>query len=247
MTWNIVLFMSRTKKKRNYKVSYRGKKIDVDYSLLKKLKESLTFKEVQTVIDACETLEEKAIVELSVSTGIRRADLVNLEINRVDLENHKITFWEEKKDRIWMVALSPEVVQTLKMYIRSLPKDQRFLFNISDRTLYNRLQTILRRTNIRKHIPFHALRRTYIRLSKRLGRDTRFVMDQTGDTARVILEEYEGYTVDEMVNMMKEDNIIRRARRTRLENSQSIAKIWWKSEIRFIEGRIRTLDEFNTA
>jgi hypothetical protein len=57
-----------------------------------------------------------------------------------------------------------------------------------------------------------AFRRTYIRLSKRLGRDTRFVMDQTGDTARVILEAYEGYTVDEMVDLMEDDNILKRSR-----------------------------------
>ena len=36
-----------------------------------------------------------------------------------------------------------------------------------------------------------------------MGRDTRFVMDQTGDTARVILEEYEGYTTDEIATNPK--------------------------------------------
>jgi integrase len=239
--------MARKRKNRNYRINYQGKKVDVDYSLLKKLKESLTFKEVQILIDACETLEEKALVELAVSTGIRREDIVNLEINRIDLENHRIVFWEEKKDRVWMVALPPEVVQTLRMYIRSLPKDQRFLFNFSGRTLYNRLQAILGRTNIRKHIPFHGLRRTYIRLSKRMGRDTRFVMDQTGDSARVILEEYEGYTIDEMVDIMKEDNIIRRARETRSENDLSISKIWWKSEIRAYEGTLQRLDKYGIS
>ncbi len=36
-----------------------------------------------------------------------------------------------------------------------------------------------------------------------MGRDTRFVMDQTGDSARVILEEYEGYTTDEIATNPK--------------------------------------------
>jgi len=76
------------------------------------------------------------------------------------------------------------------------------------------LQRVMRRACIDKQLSFHDLRRTFIRLSKRMGRDIRFVMDQTGDTARVIMEEYEGYTVDEMVEMMNEDNIIRRARST---------------------------------
>jgi len=236
--------MNQKRERRSYRIEYRGKKVDVDYSLLRKVKESLTFGELQILIDACETLEEKAVIEIAVSTGIRRHDIVNIEINRIELDNRRIVFWEEKKDRIWMVAISPELVQTLRMYIRTLPKDQRFLFKFSDRTLYNRLQEVKKRTNIRKHIPFHALRRTYIRLSKRMGRDTRFVMDQTGDTARVILEEYEGYTVDEMSEMMMVDNILRRARETREEEEQSIAKNWWKSEMRYLEGKIMTLDHY---
>ena len=44
-----------------------------------------------------------------------------------------------------------------------------------------------------------------------MGRDIRFIMDQTGDSARVILEAYEGYTVDEMVDLMEEDSILRRS------------------------------------
>ena len=237
--------MPRKDKKRKYRVDFQGEDIKVDYSGLKKMKESLTFEEVQQLIDVCETLEEKALIEIAVATGIRRSDIVKIEINRIDLKNHKILFWEEKKDRLWMVSLPPGLVQTLKMYIKSLPKGQRYLFVFSGRTAYNKLQVVLTRANIRKHIPFHALRRTYIRLSKRMGRDTRFVMDQIGDTARVILEEYEGYTTDEMVEMMREDNILRRSRKTRDEIDLSISALWWKSEIRRQSGNLKKLNDFD--
>ncbi|MFW3145986.1 MAG: tyrosine-type recombinase/integrase [Thermoplasmatota archaeon] len=226
-------------------MKFKDDKVKIDYSCLKKIKESLTFKEVQELIDACNTLEEKALIEVALSTGIRRNDIINIEVNRVDLDNHKLVFWEEKKDRLWMVAIPPEVVQTLRMYIRTLPEEQRYLFPFSGRTAYNKVQKILRRTSIRKHIPFHSLRRTYIRLSKRLGRDTRFVMDQTGDTARVILEHYEGYTVDEMSEMMKEDNIFKKARETRGADELSISVFWFKSEIEVSEGRMKKLDDFD--
>ena len=238
-------FMPQINKKRKYRVNFKGEEIKVDYSGLKKMKESLTFEEVQQLIDVCETLEEKALIEIAVATGIRRSDIVKIEINRIDIQNHRVIFWEEKKDRLWTVSLPPELVQTLKMYIRSCHKDQRYLFEFSGRTAYNKLQMILMRTNIRKHIPFHALRRTYIRLSKRMGRDTRFVMDQTGDTARVILEEYEGYTTDEMVEMMREDNILRRSRKTRDEKDLSISALWWKSEIRRNNGVLKNLKDFD--
>jgi hypothetical protein len=69
-------------------------------------------------------------------------------------------------------------------------------------------------------------------------------MDQTGYTARVILEEYEGYTIEEMAEMMVVDNILRRAKQTREEEMLSIAKNWWKSEMRSMEGRIQILDYY---
>ena len=185
-----------------------------DWEVLKKIRQSLTFEELQLVILQCETLQERVLIELAVTTGIRRTDIVNIEINRIDLEHQKIIFWEEKKDRMWIVAIPGEVVQTLRMYINTLPRGQRYLFPFTGRTAYNILQRLLWKASIHKHLSFHDLRRTFIRLSKQMGRDIRFVMDQTGDTARVIMEEYEGYTVDEMVQLMNEDNILRRARET---------------------------------
>lgn len=204
--------MSMKRRKRRYRVRFKQRPLNIDYKLLNKIKESLTFDEVNRVLNACETLEERALIELAVNTGIRRNDIVDIEIDRIDIERRRIAFWEEKKDRYWMVAISPEVTQTIKMFIQTLPRSQRYLFNFSGRTAYNILQRLVERANIQKHIPFHALRRTFIRLSRRMGRDIRFVMDQTGDSARVILEAYEGYTVDEMVDLMEDDNILKRSR-----------------------------------
>lgn len=234
-----------TRNRRRFNVPMYGECLEVDYKLLRKLKESLTFAEVQILLDSCETITEKALIETAISTGIRRKDIVNIEVNRVDLENRKITFWEEKKDRLWMVAIPPELVQTLKMYLWAKPVDQRYLFEFSGKTAYNILQKVMKRSGIRKHVPFHGLRRTFIRLSKRMGRDTRFVMDQTGDTARVILEAYEGYTVDEMAEMMKEDNILRRAKKTRDQGSLSVSDLWSESEIMIRDGKMKKLDDFD--
>ena len=180
-------------------------------------KESLTFEELQKVFNCCDTLENLTLIKLAVTTGIRREDLHNIELMNVDLERRIINFWEEKKDRMWTVALEPDVVQTLTMYIATIPKKQRYLFDFTGRTGYNRFQKILKKAEITKHLEFHALRRTFIRLSRRMGRDIRFVMDQTGDQARTLLEEYEGYTIDEMVELLDKDGIITRAELTKLQ------------------------------
>ena len=56
--------------RKKYSIPYKGEKFEVDYSLLKKMKESLTFEEVQVLLDSCETILEKALIETAVSTGI---------------------------------------------------------------------------------------------------------------------------------------------------------------------------------
>jgi len=186
-----------------------------ELSVSRHKKESLTFEELQRVIAVCESLEDKALIELAVTTGIRREDIVAIELSNIDLERRTLTFWEEKKDRWWNVALEPEVVQTLQMFINQNP-NRKLLFKFSGRTAYNKFQALLKKAGITKHLPFHALRRSFIRLSKRMGRDIRFVMDQTGDTARVIIEEYEGYDVDELAEMTQQDGILKRLSKSEL-------------------------------
>ncbi len=46
----------------------------------------------------------------------------------------------------------------------------------------------------------HWLRHTFIRLSRRAGRDIKFVQQNTGDSLKTILEHYEGLT-DEVTNL----------------------------------------------
>lgn len=61
--------------RRNYRICFKGKNVIVDYSGLKKMKESLTFEEVQELFDACETLEEKALIETVFVSGIGKTML----------------------------------------------------------------------------------------------------------------------------------------------------------------------------
>lgn len=68
-------------------------------------KESLTIEELKKVIESCDTLEDLCLIQLGVTTGIRREDIVKIELMNVDLERKTLKFWEEKKDRPWTVAL----------------------------------------------------------------------------------------------------------------------------------------------
>ena len=224
--------MKRGPKKKSFSGSNQ-KTEKPNYQAVKRSKPSLSFKEVEELLRSCETPLEKALIELGLTTGIRRSDIVNIQIANIDLEGSRIKFWEEKKDRWWEVALEPETVVTLRIYMSTLDPRQKDLFDISDRTAYNYLQNVLKRTTIKKKLKFHSLRTTFVRLSKEMGRDIRWVMDQTGDTARVLMEEYEGYSVDEMVYCLDKDGILKRS----LSNGQSMEEL--------IEIRKKLLDELD--
>jgi integrase len=170
-------------------------------------KEALTFEDLRKVLAACETIEEQAMIEVAVTTGIRREDFARIELMNVDLEGRTITFWEEKKDRPWKVPLEPPVVQTLKKYILTIPEGSKHLFPMSGRTYYRRFNEILERAGL-PNMRFHDLRRSCMRLSRAMGRDIRFVMDLTGDTAETVLQEYEGYSVDEMNDLLEREGIL---------------------------------------
>lgn len=198
-----------------------------------KFKESLTFTELKTVLNNCLTIEDRALIELGVTTGIRREDIVDIDIENVDLDKKRIKFWEEKKDRWYIVPIEPETIITLSQYIHTLPPGQRKLFDFSGRTAYRRLQHVLRRAGISKHIEFHGLRRSCMRLSKAMGRDIRYVMDLTGDTAETILREYEGYSIEEMNDLNEKDSIMKRVHEMR-ENKAAYKK-WLLSELKKVE------------
>lgn len=160
--------------------------------------ESFNFIEAKEFLRVINRVEDKALFVLAITTGIRREDIVKIELDRINLEGKEIIFWEEKKDRWWKVFLEYDTVVALDMYIQTIPKGQKLLFTFTGRTAYNRLQKYRKKAKIRKEIRFHDLRTTFIRLSKALGRGERYVMQQTGDSARVILEHYENYDDEQM-------------------------------------------------
>jgi len=143
-----------------------------------------------------------------VTTGIRREDIVGIDLSNIDWQNNTLTFWEQKKRRFWTVPLEADTVTTLKMYINTLPKGQKKLFNFTGRTAYNHLQGYLKKANIKKKIPFHALRTTFVKRSKELGRDIKAVQQITGDSERTILKHYSEWTMDELKEIIDKKSII---------------------------------------
>jgi integrase len=160
---------------------------------------SLTIEEQDKLVSLTESFEDLALFKLVLNTGIRREDIVGIELSNVFLDERKITFWENKKRRFWNVPLSVDVTNELRRYINTLPKGQRKLFTFTGRTAYNKLQHYLKKAGITKPLAFHDLRRTYMKTAKKRGIPSKVVSQVTGDKVSTIEEFYENFTHEELL------------------------------------------------
>ena len=171
-------------------------------------KESLNKREVAEFLRVIDRIDDKALFTLALTTGIRREDIVGIDLSNINWQNNTLTFWEQKKDRFWTVPLEADTMIALKMYINTLSKGSKKLFAFTGRTAYNRLHRYMEKADIKKKIPFHALRTTFVKRSKEIGRDIKAVQQITGDSERTILKHYSEWTMDELKEIIEKKPIL---------------------------------------
>lgn len=160
--------------------------------------DSLTIDEQDRLLSVVETFEDLSLFEIELTTGIRREDIVGIEIGNIDLDNKKITFWEHKKRRFHSVPIAQSILPNLVRYLNSLPKGRKRLFMFTGRTAYNKLQYYMEKAGIRKKLAFHDLRRTFVKTAKRKGMSDKAISQITGDKLETISEWYANLDHDEL-------------------------------------------------
>jgi integrase len=185
---------------------------------------ALTQKEYEALISHCITNEERLLLMLAVTTGLRRVDIAKVQISNIDLAEAKLTFHEHKKDRRdktgkvveerWrMIPLSPKVVQELTIYLNAVGKDHGgFLFSWGeprwgDRTAHRRFQVMCDRAGVERR-PFHALRASCIKFCQAKGWSPEQVAKLTGDTIAVIQQHYLTPSDQEMHETVREKEVV---------------------------------------
>lgn len=163
----------------------------------------ITREYVQKLYELCDNVMEKTYLMYHIETGLRVSDVVNTEVVHIDLQNNRTYTYDHKKDQ-WRYVYWPEFVKSqLKMWLKQRQiediKDKR-LFPFSEKTA-NR---ILKKWVIKIGFPYgskvgsHWLRHTFIRLSRKAGRDIKAVQQNTGDTIKTLLEWYSDLSAEDM-------------------------------------------------
>jgi integrase len=192
---------------------------------------ALNKKEYQKLHSVVDHLEDEVMIKLAISTGIRREDLCHgtmrriridkatkkqvkyvvitgIKVSDIDFEDKKLSFLESKKNRIWEVPLSDDMLVLMRKLINSRGRNQsEYLITYSGRTAHRKLQAYCDKARIPRR-PFHALRATCIKFCQGAGWAPEQVSKLTGDTIAVIQEHYSTPTNAEMQAVVMDKPIL---------------------------------------
>ena len=169
-------------------------------------KKALSKKEYEKLISVIDNIEDELLIKMAITTGLRREDLCNIEIDNIDLKEGTLNFHEQKKDKNRQIYLNYDVVLLIKKFLNTQEKRKK-LFSFGGRTAYRHLNHWCRVAEIPER-PFHSLRATCIKFYDAAGLSVQIVSKLTGDSIRVIQEHYQTPSEGEMKEAIQKKAII---------------------------------------
>lgn len=150
----------------------------------------LTSEEANELLKRIDNIPDYTLVFVGLYTGMRISEIASLEEISINDQEQRIHIWDEKKDRYRDVYVPQEVLSAIKRHINSMTrgKDPR-IFPFSHKTIERKIQGWTYRI-LGKTKSWHAVRHTYISLSRELGIPMEIVIQNTGDAAATILKYY---------------------------------------------------------
>lgn len=195
---------------------------------------ALTRKQTENVILAANSYEDKIMVLIGFTLGLRRDDLVRVEIQNIDLESKTLSYLEKKKgNRIKTVPITERLQHELSLYLKqhTLP-GQKYLFParqklskrnkknpetkevvcreyhdceyMSSKTAYNIFNSLCKKAGVQTPIPIHAMRSTCIKLKQEEGWTVEQVAALIGDKASTVMDHYSTPSTGELAQLMKD-------------------------------------------
>ena len=182
----------------------------------------LTAKEVQIIVDACETARDKALVLLMVDTGARRGEVCALNWQDVDIATGLIRIVEGKGGKTRSVVVGVKTRRALLAYRREVDSEPaKPLFQTSDgfRLLEMGVRSVMVRLSQKTGVQVspHALRRTFATLSLKAGMNPLHLQALLGHTTLEMTRRYIQMVDDDLVEAHREygpiDNILHKGKK----------------------------------
>lgn len=134
---------------------------------------ALTRDECERLLAACSTLEDRVMILLQVTLGLRRADLAAIQIAGIDLDANQIAVPEQKNGgRARLIPIGDRLKQEIALLLATIDTTQQTtLFSIRGRQMYNRFTQVAKVAGVRpgETITVPALRATACRFMVEAG------------------------------------------------------------------------------
>lgn len=144
----------------------------------KSLPEVLSREEMRHLLRACEVLREKALVGIMYDTGMRKAEVANLELRDLDFDRNVVHIRSGKGRKDRYVPFSANMQKVMRAYLKAYaPK--KFVFESSGGRRYSGewpgqvVKRAVLKAGILKHVSSHTLRHTYATHLLEFGMDIR--------------------------------------------------------------------------
>ncbi|MEO0075756.1 MAG: site-specific tyrosine recombinase/integron integrase [candidate division WOR-3 bacterium] len=161
-----------------------------------KLPNVLSKEEVKAILQAPANLKHRAMLSLIYACGLRRSDLLNLQIHDVDSKRYMLIIRNSKGYKDRQVPISDKTIEMLREYYK-VYKTKTWLFEgqeqgekYSETSLQKVLHNAVNETGIKKPVSLHWLRHSYATHLLESGVDLRYIQELLGHKSSKTTEIY---------------------------------------------------------
>ena len=150
----------------------------------------LTKEEIEKLLNAVDNMCDHTLFFVGFYTGMRVSEIASMDDLSLNEGEGRIHIWAEKKNLFRDVYVPGVVFSVTRRYISSITsrKDPR-IFPFSPKTIERKIEAWTSKV-LGKTKSWHAVRHTYISLSRELGLPMEIVIANTGDSPATILKYY---------------------------------------------------------
>lgn len=168
---------------------------------------------LRKILDQVDNVRDEAYIMYHVETGLRVTDVIHTEKVHLDIQNYRTYTYDYKKDK-WRWVYWPEKVKSvIKKWYKQMQIEgikSKYLFPFSEKTANRIIKKWSKAVNFQYAdlVSSHWLRHTFIRLSRKRGRDIKAVQQNTGDTIKTLLEWYSDLSSEDMRDEIESKSLL---------------------------------------
>lgn len=174
----------------------------IDFELVHRPKQGkvlpnvLSKEEVKSLLEAPTNLKHRMMLSLIYACGLRRSELLNLELTHIQSDRNLILIKQSKGKKDRFVTISDKLLSELRTYYKKY-RPKRWLFEgqivgtrYSEKSLESVLKQSLAKTTINKPVTLHWLRHSYATHLLERGTDLRYIQELLGHKSSKTTEIY---------------------------------------------------------